>query len=521
MHDAARHSPRETLGAVLSTVDPTSAPTFAELGAEKAIVDALASDGIEYAFPIQQMCMSLALEGKDLIGQAKTGTGKTLGFGVPLLQRLTSPLSPAYLGEPGVGKPHALVVCPTRELSLQVATDLERAGRIKGTRVLSIYGGRAYEPQIDALTAGIDVVVGTPGRIIDLATRGSLDLSFVRVLVLDEADEMLDMGFLPDVERIVDLLPHERQTMLFSATMPGQIVALARRYMRQPIHIRASEPGDESATVDAIEQHVWRAHPMDKIELIARILQADGRHLAMIFTRTKRKAQKIADELTERGFAVGAVHGDLGQGAREQALRAFRSGKVDVLVATDVAARGIDVDEVTHVINYECPDDEKTYLHRVGRTGRAGASGVAVTLVDWEDVARWQMIDRALKLPFKDPIETYSTSEHVYTGLKIPAGTTGKLPKDKRTRAGLTAEAVEDIGETGKRSGKGSGGGKDGLKERGKDRGRDRGKDRTRDRERDRTKDRTKDREKDPGNSKNSSTRTRQRTRRGAPVSGQ
>ena len=209
--------------------------------------------------------------------------------------------------------------------------------------------------------------------------------------------------------------------------------------------------GDENATVDAIEQHVWRVHPMDKIELLSRILQADGRELVMVFTRTKRRAQKACDELTERGFAVGTVHGDLGQGAREQALRAFRTGKVDVLVATDVAARGIDVDNVTHVVNYECPDDEKTYLHRIGRTGRAGHSGTAVTFVDWEDVARWQMIDRALKLPFKDPIETYSTSDHVYTGLKIPAGTTGTLPKAARTREGLAAEKIEDLGETGKR----------------------------------------------------------------------
>jgi superfamily II DNA/RNA helicase len=239
--------------------------------------------------------------------------------------------------------------------------------------------------------------------------------------------------------------------MLFSATMPGQIVALARRYMTQPTHIRAADPGDDRATVDAIEQHVWRAHPMDKVELLARVLQADGRGLTMIFTRTKRKAQKIADELTERGFAVGSVHGDLGQGAREQALRAFRNGKVDVLVATDVAARGIDVDGVTHVINYECPDDEKTYLHRIGRTGRAGASGVAVTFVDWEDIARWQMIDKILGLPFKDPLETYSTSDHVYTGLGISRDVTGRLAKDKQTRAGLQAEEVEDLGETGKR----------------------------------------------------------------------
>jgi len=430
-------------------VDPTSAPTFSALGTDPQIVQALQQDGIEFAFPIQEQCIPLALEGRDLIGQAKTGTGKTLGFGIPLLQRLE------VTGE-RTG-PGALVVCPTRELALQVATDLERAGRIRGTRVLAVYGGRALEPQIDALRAGIDVVVGTPGRIIDLMTRRELDLSAIGVLVLDEADEMLDMGFLPDVERIVASLPATRQTMLFSATMPGQIIALARRYMSQPIHIRASDPGDESATVDAIEQHVWRAHPMDKVELVARILQAQGRQLAMIFTRTKRKAQKICDELTERGFAVGTVHGDLGQGAREQALRAFRNGKVDVLVATDVAARGIDVENVTHVINYECPDDEKTYLHRIGRTGRAGASGVAITLVDWEDIARWQMIDRILGLPFKDPIETYSSSDHVYTGLGITPGTTGTLPKDQRKRAGLAAEEVENIGETGKHRGKSEG----------------------------------------------------------------
>ena len=390
------------------------------------------------------MCLPLALEGRDLIGQAKTGTGKTLGFGIPLIQRITRDDNPG-------ATPQALIVVPTRELCIQVADDLERASALRGLRVLSVYGGRAYEPQLEALARGVEIVVGTPGRLIDLAQRRALDLSRVGVLVLDEADEMLDMGFLPDVERIVSMLPATRQTMLFSATMPGQIVALARRYMTQPTHIRAADPGDESATVDAIEQHVWRAHPMDKIELLSRILQADGRGLTMIFTRTKRKAQKITDDLTERGFAVGTVHGDLGQGAREQALRAFRKGKVDVLVATDVAARGIDVEGVTHVINYECPDDEKTYLHRIGRTGRAGASGVAVTLVDWEDVARWQMIDKILGLPFKDPIETYSTSDHVYTGLGIPRDTTGRLTADKRTREGLDAEEIEDLGETGRK----------------------------------------------------------------------
>ena len=441
-HALGGSEPSKSNTGVLLSSTTELAPTFAELGADPRIAQALAEDGIERAFPIQEQCLPLALEGNDLIGQAKTGTGKTLGFGIPLLQRLD------LTGDRS--RPQARVVVPTRELCVQVADDLQRAGRHLGARVLAVYGGRAYEPQIEALAKGIDVVVGTPGRVIDLMTRKDLSLASVRNLVLDEADEMLDMGFLPDVEKIVAATPASRQTMLFSATMPGQILAMARRYMSQPMHIRAAAPGDEGSTVDAIEQHIWRAHPMDKVELVARILQAQDRGLCIIFTRTKRKAQRICDDLTERGFAVGTVHGDLGQGAREQALRAFRSGKVDVLVATDVAARGIDVEGVTHVINFECPEDEKTYLHRVGRTGRAGASGVAVTLVDWEDVSRWQMINRALGLAFADPPETYSTSDHVYTGLNIPKGTGGSLPRAERTRAGLAAEQIEDLGETGK-----------------------------------------------------------------------
>jgi len=352
------------------------------------------------------------------------------------------------------GKPQALVIVPTRELALQVATDLEKAGRHRGVRVLCVSGGRAYEPQVESLQHGVEVVVGTPGRLIDLAKQGHLNLKHVATLILDEADEMLDMGFLPDVERLVSLVPTVRQTMLFSATMPGQIVALARRYMTQPTHIRATDPNDAGSTVDAIEQHVWRAHSLDKQELIGRALQAEGRGLTIIFCRTKRNAQRVADDLTERGFAAAAVHGDLGQGAREQALRAFRNGKVDVLVATDVAARGIDVADVTHVINWECPEDDKTYLHRIGRTGRAGNSGVAITLVDWDDMHRWKMINQTLGLPFTDPIETYSSSPHVYTGLGIPEGTKGRLPHASKTRAGLEAETLEDLGETGASKGR-------------------------------------------------------------------
>ena len=398
----------------------------------------------------------MALGGSDLIGQAKTGTGKTLGFGIPALQRLVAPGDEQWddFADAKKGKPQALVIVPTRELALQVATDLEKAGRHRGVRVLCVYGGRAYEPQVESLQRGVEVVVGTPGRLIDLAKQGHLNLKHVSTLILDEADEMLDMGFLPDVERLVSLVPAVRQTMLFSATMPGQIVALARRYMTQPTHIRATDPNDAGSTVDAIEQHVWRAHSLDKQELIGRALQAEGRGLTIIFCRTKRNAQRVADDLTERGFAAASVHGDLGQGAREQALRAFRNGKVDVLVATDVAARGIDVADVTHVINWECPEDDKTYLHRIGRTGRAGNSGVAITLVDWDDMHRWKMINQTLGLPFTDPIETYSSSPHVYTGLGIPEGTKGRLPHASKTRAGLEAETLEDLGETGASKGR-------------------------------------------------------------------
>jgi len=396
------------------------------------------------------------MTGKDLIGQAKTGTGKTLGFGIPLLTQVIGPQSPDWADFAKAGKPQALVIVPTRELAIQVASDLTQASKKLGIRVLSVYGGKSYEPQISALTEGVEVVVGTPGRLIDLNKQNYLNLGAVKVLVLDEADEMLDMGFLPDVETLVSKLPSTRQTMLFSATMPGQIVALARRYMTQPTHIRATDPTSDSSIVDAIEQHVWRAHQMDKPELIARVLQAEGRGLTMIFCRTKRAASSLADDLTSRGFACAAVHGDLGQGAREQALRAFRSGKVDVLVATDVAARGIDVADVTHVINYECPEDDKTYVHRIGRTGRAGNSGVAITMVDWPDTARWQMINRTLGLAFHDPLETYSSSEHVYKGLNIPEGITGVLPNAQRTRDGLGAERLEDLGETGVRKNKSS-----------------------------------------------------------------
>ena len=419
----------------MSEQELTTEDTFADLGVIDEISAALAAAGITHPFPIQALAIPLAIAGTDIIGQARTGTGKTLAFGVSLLHRLQRLADEAE--EPADhGKPRALVVTPTRELALQVARDLALAGSNLGSRVLTIYGGTGYDEQLDALAAGIDIAVGTPGRLLDLANRRALDLSRVQVLVLDEADEMLDLGFLPDIERILAKKPAYRQSLLFSATMPAPILALARATLNRPINIRA-EGHDAQATVPDIEQHVFQAHDLDKPEVVARILQAEGAEKVMVFCRTKRAAQRLADELVDRGFSAAAIHGDLNQAAREKALKRFRAGTVTTLVATDVAARGIDITGISHVINYECPDTDATYVHRIGRTGRAGNKGVSVTLVDWADVTRWKVIDKTLDLGLGTPEETYSSSPHLYEELGIPAGTKGRLAASaKADRAG-------------------------------------------------------------------------------------
>lgn len=416
--------------------------SFADLGVRDEIVRALAEDGKEHPFAIQELTLPLALDGDELIGQARTGMGKTLAFGVPLLHRLTTDTE-----RPLTGAPRALVVVPTRELCMQVYEDLSATARYlrAGERrlsVVSIYGGRPYEPQIEALQAGADVVVGTPGRLLDLAQQGHLQLGGLSVLVLDEADEMLDLGFLPDIERILRLIPDDRQSMLFSATMPDPIITLARTFMDKPTHIRAESP-QSSAVHDATEQFVYRAHALDKVELLSRVLQARGRGATMIFARTKRTAQKVSDELCDRGFKAGAVHGDLGQIAREKSLKAFRGGDIDVLVATDVAARGIDIEDVTHVINYQCPEDEKNYVHRIGRTGRAGRTGTAVTLVDWDEMTRWTMVDKALSLSCPEPAETYSSSPHLFSELDIPTDASGSVGTSRKSPGKRVARSTE------------------------------------------------------------------------------
>ncbi|MBF4576590.1 DEAD/DEAH box helicase [Frondihabitans sp. VKM Ac-2883] len=421
--------------------------TFSDLSIDQDMVDALAAKGIVEPFPIQTQTIPLALSGQDIIGQAKTGTGKTFGFGLPIIQRI------GHHPVPGV---KVLVVVPTRELCVQVTQDLEIATANRpDTKIVSIYGGKAYEGQVEQIKDGAQIVVGTPGRLLDLAGQRLLNLKDVTEVVLDEADKMLDLGFLSDIEKIFAQIPPTRHTMLFSATMPGPIVALARRFMTKPIHIRATDP-DEGLTQANIKHVVYRAHSLDKDEVIARILQAEGRGKTVIFTRTKRAAAKLVEELNDRGFSAAAVHGDLNQEQRERAMAAFKAGKKDILIATDVAARGIDVNDVTHVINHTVPDDHDTYLHRAGRTGRAGKTGIAVTFVDWDDLHKWALINRALEMNMPEPVETYSSSPHLFTDLDIAEGTRGRLKPTSREVPPRTAPSTGGRSSGGRSEGRSS-----------------------------------------------------------------
>lgn len=382
--------------------------TFRDLGVAPELCDALTDNGIDNPFPIQELTLPLALDGHDLIGQARTGTGKTLAFGLPLLQRL----------DPDTKATQALVIVPTRELCLQVHTDL-RIGSALGLTTTTVYGGVGYDEQIEALTGGVHVVVGTPGRLLDQLNRGNLDLSNVTQLVLDEADEMLDMGFLPDVERLIEACPSEgRHTMLFSATMPTPIVKLARRYMHHPTFTRADH--EPIQTVPEVTQYFLQVHRMDKPRLLARILQSRDRGGVFAFVRTKHMADRLVRELEELNTPAVAVHGDLRQETRERNLERFRSGKATVLVCTEVAARGLDVSGVSHVVNYDCPDDDKMYLHRIGRTARAGEAGVAITFAEFNEVDRLNVIRKAVGAS-DNPIEqVFSTSPQLDEWFDLP-----------------------------------------------------------------------------------------------------
>jgi superfamily II DNA/RNA helicase len=358
--------------------------TFADLGVSAPLADTLAAQGIAEPFAIQALTIADALAGADVLGKAKTGSGKTLAFGLPLLDRVTR-------AEPR--RPHGLVLVPTRELANQVKDVLAPLGRSVGLEVIACYGGVGMEPQIDALRAGVDVIIGTPGRLIDLMERKELSFAAVQVLVLDEADRMADMGFLPQVQKILHRVESEHQTMLFSATLDRGIDRLVARYLKDPV---SHEVESDDETVDEMHHRFLLVHQMDKVKVAAAISRGVDRTL--VFCRTKRGADRVVEQLMRERVKAGAIHGDLRQAARERALADFASGKLPVLVATDVAARGIHVDGVDVVIHYDPPEDHKAYLHRSGRTARAGEAGVAVMLSLWNEENDVRVIQRRLQL---------------------------------------------------------------------------------------------------------------------------
>jgi superfamily II DNA/RNA helicase len=356
-------------------------PSFAELGVDPTLVDALEVQGIHAPFAIQAMTVVDALAGRDVCGKAKTGSGKTLAFGVPLLQRTMA--RPAT--EPG--RPRALVLVPTRELAVQVSEVFEPLAEAAGLRVVAVYGGADIERQVKKLRRGVDVIIATPGRLIDLGDRGELTVADIETLVLDEADRMADMGFMPQVEWVLRRLERDHQTLLFSATLDGAVDRLVSRYLKDPV---MHEVASESTTVEAMEHRFLEVHQMDRVKVCAAVCRSVEK--ALVFVRTKHGADRLVEQLAKEGVKAGAIHGDLRQANRERTLKDFTEGKLHVLVATDVAARGLHIDAVDVVVHFDPPEDHKAYLHRSGRTARAGSAGLVVSLVQWNQVLEMERI---------------------------------------------------------------------------------------------------------------------------------
>jgi ATP-dependent RNA helicase DeaD len=364
---------------------PAHPVTFADFGLPAPLQQALTDVGYESPSPIQAATIPPLLQGRDVLGQAQTGTGKTAAFALPALARL----------DPEARKPQVLVLAPTRELAIQVAEAFQTYARhLPGFQVLPIYGGQGYGPQLAALKRGVQVIVGTPGRVIDHLERGSLDLSQLRTLVLDEADEMLRMGFIDDVEAVLKKTPASRQVALFSATMPSQIRRIAQTYLKDPIEIAIKA---QTTTAANIRQRVWMVSGTNKLDALTRILEAEPFDAMIVFARTKLGTQELADRLAARGFAAAAINGDLDQKQREKTIQQLKDGRIDILVATDVAARGLDVDRISHVLNYDIPYDTESYVHRIGRTGRAGRSGEAILFAAPRERGMLGAIERATR----------------------------------------------------------------------------------------------------------------------------
>ena len=358
---------------------------FTSLNLRDEIMQAIAELGYSTPTPIQAAMIPIMLTGADVVGQAQTGTGKTAAFALPILHNFQKQKNP-----------QALVLAPTRELALQVANSMTEYGKHLHVRALAVYGGQPYGPQINNLKRGVDIVVGTPGRLNDLLERKVLDLSGIKTLVLDEADEMLNMGFVEEVEKILATTPAERQTALFSATMPARIRKLADRFMRDPQTVAVKR---SALTASAIEQRYYLAHESDKTNALTRLFEIEPIKSALIFARTRAETATLANELVVRGIPAEAIHGDLDQNARERVLGRFRANQLKVLVATDVAARGLDIDDISHVFNFHLPDDAEVYIHRIGRTGRAGKTGVAITLLSPREKRRMREVEALTKQP--------------------------------------------------------------------------------------------------------------------------
>jgi len=355
---------------------------FGNISLSKKVHSAITEMGFEEPSPIQSQTIPILMEGHDVIGQAQTGTGKTAAFGIPIIERMTD-----------ARNIQALVITPTRELAIQVAEEIAKIGKFKRVKTLAVYGGQSIDRQIRAMHFGVQVVIGTPGRLLDHISRGTIKLQSVKMLVLDEADEMLDMGFVEDIESILKYIPGEnRQTLLFSATMPAPIAMLARRYMKDPINVSISR---EQLTVPLTDQFYYEI--TDKLDGLCRVLDAETMGRLIIFCRTKKGVDELVSSLQARGYMADGLHGDLSQVQRDRVMKKFRDGKLEILIATDVAARGLDIEQVTHVVNYDIPQDPEAYVHRIGRTGRAGHKGTAITFINPREFRQLKLIEHMAK----------------------------------------------------------------------------------------------------------------------------
>ena len=393
--------------------------TFAELRLIDPLLRAVAAEGYQTPTPIQSQAIPLVLDGRDVCGVAQTGTGKTAAFALPILQLLTA--------RPRSQNVRVLILAPTRELASQIGESFTVYGKNLALRNTVIFGGVGQEPQVAAVRRGVDVLVATPGRLLDLLQQRLVSLAHVEILVLDEADRMLDMGFIHDVKRIIAAVPRKRQTLFFSATMPEEVVALSRSILTDPARVAVTPP---ATTVERVEQYVFHVEKSDKPRLLRHLLADKAMARVLVFTRTKHGANKVVKELDRNGFSAEPIHGNKSQSARERALAGFKSGQVRILVATDIAARGIDVDGITHVVNYELPNITDTYVHRIGRTARAGSPGIALSFCDSEERAFLRDIERAIRMPL------------ARVEVKVPASIEAPPPSRSPARAGAGPSAA-------------------------------------------------------------------------------